>query len=114
MVAEVAYNSSKGQFTLTLQNVTTGGNYATIQRSNKAQRASAEWIVEAPWSGGILPLANFAAMNLTGSLVNGVAVGSSSFVHDRIDMVTSDGLTVKAQTSDLLNPSDFSVTWLHE
>lgn len=44
MNAEVKYTGN-GNFVLTLN------GYTTTQKSNKAQRASAEWIMEAPWSG---------------------------------------------------------------
>jgi hypothetical protein len=114
ITAEVAYNNTRGQFTLTLQNTTTGKSYSTVQRSNKAARSSAEWVVEAPWSGGVLPLANFGTLSLSNSLVNGVAVGASGLATDKIDMVSSDSSYTKASTSALTNNANFNVTWLHE
>src|SRR6266581_3226764 len=48
-----------GNFRLSLQDTTTGQSFVTTQRLPSAKRASVEAIVEAPWSGGVLPLANF-------------------------------------------------------
>jgi hypothetical protein len=53
--AEVKYNG-KGSFTLTIKNLTTKKSFSITQKSGKANCSSAEWIVEAPWSGGVLPL----------------------------------------------------------
>lgn len=57
MSAEVAY--AGGVFTVTINDLTTGASFSTSSRMNSAQRSSAEWIAEAPSSGGVLPLANF-------------------------------------------------------
>lgn len=97
MNARVRY-AGNGNFVLTLN------GYSTTQKSMKAQRASAEWIMEAPWSGGVLPLANFGTIGFNGP------VGTYSNL-DRIDMVNSSG-SLKAQTSALDSTgTNFSVTW---
>ena len=56
--AEVSANA-KGTFTVTLTDQTTGKGFQTSAKMNNANRSSAELIAEAPWSGGVLPLANF-------------------------------------------------------
>lgn len=114
MTAEVKFQG-RGSFTLTITDVTTGKSYTTSQRSNKAQLGSAEWIMEAPWSGGILPLSNFGTANYSASTAtvggNTGSIGSFSTI-DRIDMVQPDGVTLKDQTSSLNSAGDaFSVTW---
>lgn len=114
MTGEVRYIGN-GQFTLSLQNTTTKKSFSTTQRSNKAQRQSAEWIVEAPWSGGVLPLANFGTLSFTNSYANILSSGLvpiGSLAYEKIDMANADG-TVKAITSALTNGTDFSVTWNH-
>lgn len=111
--AEVKF-TGRGTFILTLTDVTTGKTYSTTQKSNKAQLASSEWIMEAPWSGGVLPLANFGTANFSNSntTMNGVTKTISGFTFDRIDMVNSSG-AFKDQTSGLNSNGDaFSVTWV--
>lgn len=110
--AEVQYIGNK--FTLTLTNLTTGKTFTTTQKSN-AQRQSAEWITEAPWSGSTLPLANFGTMNFNGAqaTLNGRqgAIIDSNWQFDAITMTTSSG-TVKAAPS-ALSPDgrSFGITW---
>src|SRR4051812_4222271 len=50
---------AKGTFTVILIDQTTRGSFQTSAKMNNADRSSAEWIAEAPWSGGVLPLTNF-------------------------------------------------------
>lgn len=111
MTAEVKF-TGRGNFALTITNVTKGTSFTTNQRMNKAQRLSAEWITEAPWSGGVLPLANFGTMNFSNALVDGQTIQGSPLTKDQINMVASDGTTLKAQTSSLDGTgAGFSVTW---
>jgi hypothetical protein len=127
--AEVNADSS-GLFTLTLKDLTAGKQFITSTKMKNARRTSAEWIAEAPWSGGVLPLANFDTANF-GSQYTGVASTSSATIGSRtgsigsfgsptgpsspvqkITMVTSSGAT-KAQPSDLsTNGSSFSIQWV--
>lgn len=114
--AEVKYIGNS-RFTLTIANSTRHVTFSTTQR-HKAQRSSAEWIVEPPYSGGILPLANFGTVNFTGcSATLSGHVGSisdSAWQYDAITMAYPDG-TVKAQPSSLAsNGTGFSVTWHSE
>ena len=90
----------------------------------QAKLSSAEWIVEAPWNSGVLPLANFGLAEFgqrytrqTGTCYATVsgktgAIGSfnpASVI--QIDMVTSSGAT-KANTSLLSKDgSSFTDAW---
>jgi hypothetical protein len=77
----------------------------TVQKLNQARRTSAEWIMEAPWSGGVLPLANFGTMSFSGCQ----STGSTSGVQP-ISMVNSSGQP-KAGISSNWNGGGFSVSW---
>lgn len=59
---------ARGSFTLTLTDATTGQTFTTAQKSMKAKLYSAEVIAEAPWSGGVLPLADFSTVSFTNAL----------------------------------------------
>ncbi len=61
MSAEVVF--SGGRFTVSITDVTTGASFTRTKQDSKALRVSAEWIAEAPSSGGgILPLADFGTV----------------------------------------------------
>jgi hypothetical protein len=108
-------------FVLSITNFTQGVYYRVPTRYTKsrtAQRNSAEWVVEAPYSGAILPLADFGTVTMTAckaTLNNHTgAIGDSSWQNDAITMVTTNGAT-KARPS-VLSPdgASFSDTWYHE
>jgi hypothetical protein len=104
-------SGSRGAFTLTLVDRTTGKSFTTTQTLKQAKRHSAEVIAEAPWSGGVLPLANFGTVSFSGAAFNGQPIGA--FDWTKIDMVTSGGIT-KAATSSLDGSgSAFSIQWMH-
>jgi hypothetical protein len=70
-------------FQLTLNDSTQNWSFATIQSvaNQSDQRNSADWIVEAPSGGSVLPLANFGSVTFTSAMatINGVAgsIGSN-------------------------------------
>ena len=103
MTAEVSYSAKTG-FTLTMTDTTTLKTFSVSQKSGSAKRSSAEWIVEAPWSGGTLPLANFGVIPFTGA----------SATINRHTGTISDGLwqydplTMVGSTGNLATPSDLS------
>jgi hypothetical protein len=109
MVGEVQYNS--GQFILTLTDSTKGWTFSITQTSSSALRQSAEWIVEAPWLGRVLPLANFGTVTFTGAsaTLNGKTGTISSWPYDPITMV--DGKATATPSSLSANGSSFSVTY---
>jgi len=117
--AAVEYLGAKGAFALTITNLTDSVTFSTTLRSQSARRLSAEWIQEAPWWGGVLPLANFGTIDFSDcyATMNGHTgtISDPAWQLDAITMVASDGVTVKAQPSDLsADGSSFSVTWYNE
>ena len=114
--AEVRYVGNS-RFTLTIANLTRNVTFSTTER-RKAGRQSAEWIVEAPYSGGTLPLADFGTLTFSGcsATLNGHTggIGDAAWQHDAIAMATQNG-TVKARPSTLSGGgTGFSVSWEHE
>jgi len=112
VVATVTYTSSKA-FALKLTNVTTGQFFSTSQKSGSAKRSSAEWIVEAPWSGGTLPLANFGVVPFAAcsATINGHTGGinDQAWQYDPLTMVGSTTLASPSAPSP--DGSAFSMTW---
>lgn len=116
MFGEVHY-AGGNNFVLTLRDVTTNLTYSTTQKAH-ANRQSAEWIVEAPSGGGVLPLADFGTLDLNSSqaTINGHTgpVSDLAWQNDAITMTDSTGTIIKAQPSSLTNGGyNFSVVWHH-
>ena len=118
--------TAKGTFTLTLTDVTTGKPpFQTSAKMANADRSSAEWIVEAPWSGGVLPLANFGTaqfgqnftnVNSTSTATISPKTGSiGSFDNVAITMVDKNGFP-KARPVEppglSSDGSSFSMEWV--
>jgi hypothetical protein len=113
ITASVAYSS--GMFTLTINDTTTGKSFTTQQAGGNMQRSSAEWVVEAPTSGSILPLANFGTATFTNAsaTINGTTgpINDSAWTPIAIDMANGFGAT-EATTSVLNSAGNgFSVTY---
>jgi hypothetical protein len=100
-----------GFYALRLTDTTTGTSFSTAQRLNSAQNASAEVIVEAPYSGGVLPLANFGTASFTGSVANGLPLASFAPNIDPITMVNPYGMTATPSALDSSTGQNFSVLW---
>lgn len=109
MTATVSATSS-GAFTLYLRDATQGWSHTINQTNSSLARASAEVIAEAPYSGGVLPLADFGTVNFSNSTVNGGTLGAAN--PTPITMVTSTGV-VKASVSGISGGTAFSMTWHH-
>ncbi|MDP1880977.1 MAG: G1 family glutamic endopeptidase [Parachlamydiaceae bacterium] len=111
----------KTQFQLNLVNHTRK-IYTTIPhnrtKSAVAIRSSAEWIVEAPFNNGILPLSNFERIvfvncAVTINQITG-AILRKGWEIDALAMNTTEGI-IKALPSPLTpNKQAFVVTWNHE
>jgi hypothetical protein len=102
---------SGSTYTLKLTDSTHSANsFSTAQTCSTCANSSAEWIAEAPSSGGrILPLANFGTWTETGATVNSGVI--TSFPDDELTMVDNSG-AVKAQPGPLNGSGNgFSVTW---
>ncbi len=83
--------------------------------SRKAQRSSAEWVVEAPTSSSVLPLADFLNVTFTNcsATIGGVQGAINRTNPDKINMADQGGV-VKAVTSDLTDSgTTFTVSWQH-
>jgi hypothetical protein len=120
MSASVVYTCN-GVFVLTLVNETRK-LYVTIPTSYttslSAQRSSAEWVLEAPYYNGILPLSHFnkAYFSNCTATINNIhgSISDQFWKKDALTMVTAGG-AVKAVPSSLTsNGQAFTVTWKHE
>ncbi len=122
--AEVSYDGS--QFTLKITNEKTGKSFFTTQTASGAKRTSAEWISEAPSSGGsVLPLADFVKSNFgydktsiknTNYASDSSITGPISDFGSKAEEITMiNGSTKKAVPSSLTTDgSSFDVVWKHE
>lgn len=102
-------------FQLTITNNTQNASYTvptSYTMTSSAERSSAEWIVEAPSSGKILPLANFGTINLSGCYATGLdGTGPiNAWIPDPLTMVDPSG---GMATPSLLSPDGtaFSVKY---
>lgn len=115
-----------GSFQVTLDDVTTGHSYSHTKAVTGAHRTSAEWIAEAPYSGGVLPLADFgkakfghdatsvtATNEATISGATHVIGGFSSGSIHRINMILSSTITKAATGALTPDGSSFNITWKH-
>jgi len=118
--AEVSAGA-KGNFTVSMTNLTTAQSFSTTTKVPSADQSSAEWIAEAPYSGGVLPLADFGSVTFGNSklpntaTIGGTTASIGSFPSasvDKITMVTSTG-AIKALPSALSKQgSSFSIAWV--
>jgi hypothetical protein len=111
--ASVDFNN--GSFTVSL---TDGANQCgTTFVLRRAQRSSAEVIVEAPSSNhsfkGILPLADFGTVSFTGAQVNASTLAAATPSEVIMTTTGQSTGTVKADPEDSLSDGSFSVTWKH-
>lgn len=108
-------------FDLVILNFTTMQYYRvpyafTVSRA--ALRTSAEWICEAPWLDGVLPLANFGTVefqNCSAEIGGGGAgsINDDRWINTDITMETQDDI-VKCATGALTDSGHaFTCTWLH-
>jgi len=111
-----------GSFGLTITDATTGQHpYTTTQSLPNTQLSSAEWIVEAPSSFNVLPLANFGTVTFSGA--KATIAGTTGPINNpawasevnQIDMVASRSNPTTDTTSVLTTSgtpatSSFSVT----
>lgn len=125
MLASVSYINATVGFTTLIKDVTTGVSHTHSQKVAGAKRTSAEWIAEAPYSGGVLPLSNFGkaqfgtdATGVTHSNVATIsgttgAIGSfTSSTIEKINMINNAHTHLKAATSPLTpDGTSFNVTW---
>lgn len=102
-------------YTLSITDSTHPANsFSTTQTCSTCANSSAEWIAEAPSSGGrVLPLANFGSWTESGATVKSGSTSGviSTFPDDEITMVDNAG-NIEAQPGALNGSgSGFTVTW---
>jgi hypothetical protein len=108
ITASVTYDGN--QFLLQMTDTTRNETFSIAQTMKRVARSSAEWIVEAPSGGGILPLANFGTATFTNcsATVNGVSgpinTSWSGTKLEQINMVSG------STTEDTTGPLDSSGT----
>jgi hypothetical protein len=108
--ASVTYLGSN-RFSLHIADSTQNWSHTVTKSLAGAARSSAEVIVEAPSSSsGVLPLADFGTVSLSGSTANGSAIGNDSGI-TQITMVNNSGQD-KDTCSGLSGGENFSCTWL--
>jgi Peptidase A4 family len=118
--ASVVYQGNN-VFVLTISNLTRRVSTTiptSYTKSKIAKRSSAEWVLEAPYSGGILPLSHFNVVNFGNctATINNIhgPINDHFWSDDQLVMVTASG-AVKALPSALSsNGQNFSVAWRHE
>ena len=106
IVEKVIYEGSN-KYELYLADTTRGWSHTTT-KSGSHSRASAEVIAEAPYSGGVLPLANFGTVTFKSSTVDGSTLASTS--PTGIHMDSSSG--AREATIGSLSGGTFSITWV--
>jgi hypothetical protein len=115
ITAQVHYDTTTRQFTVSIQNGTQ--SFSASTKVNRAERSSAEWITEAPATGGgALPLANFGTIsynNGTAAMSGAPApIGAFGVNSYEITMADENG-NPKAVPSALgSDNSAFSIQWL--
>jgi len=110
--ASVTYTGSN-TFSLAIADTTRGWSHTITGTLAGAARSSAEVVVEAPCctaSGGILPLADFGTVSITGAEANGAAFGDAGGV-TQIVMIDNNGRD-KDTVSSLSGKENFTATWL--
>jgi hypothetical protein len=113
MSASVTYASNV--FTLTLTDVTTKQSFKTTKSGTYA-RSSAEWIVEAPWENGVLPLAGFgtetfsAATATINNQSGPISTGWAGTQLEQINMVNQRGTPIDSTSALSSNGAGFTVT----
>ena len=105
-------------FRLTLTNVTRDATFSINEQIQSAERQSAEWIMEAPSSYSVLPLADFGVVDFFGceATVNGVTgpIGDTAWQNDPLTMETSTAVAKALPSTLTSGGSAFSVAWEHQ
>lgn len=114
--AKVTY-LGKSKFQLSINDATTGKTYSNTFKAH-AHRSSAEWVVEAPSSGEVLPLANFGTMKFSNAQFTDYTGtihaidGKGSGTYDDITMHDPNGgNSTPSSLTDSGATSGFSVTY---
>lgn len=108
-------------FTMTIYNNTQKVSTTiptSYTKSTTAQRSCAEWVVEAPYLNGILPLTDFVTAYIWGCMatINGVtgSINNPKWQNAGITMITDAGASKAIPSSLLQDNGSFFVTWAHQ
>ena len=107
VITETVTFSGTSTYAMTVKDTTEGWTKTTTKTSKGDARSSAEVIAEAPYSGGVLPLADFGTVDFSGSTVNGASLSSTD--PTGMNMVSSKGAAEATISS--LSGGAFSITW---
>jgi hypothetical protein len=108
-------------FLLSIANVT-AGVHTTIPTSYttapNVRRSSAQWIVEAPYARGVLPLSHFNTVYFSNcaatiSYMHG-PINNKHWKNDMLTMVTAKEAAKAIPSALSAHGQDFSVAWQHE
>ena len=91
--------SGKASWTLSMTDETTGKTWSKVVKY-QSSKLSAEWIEEAPYDGGILPLADFGTSNFSASTADKVTANLS----------TGDSIVMMDPSDETSNVSALSST----
>lgn len=104
-VEYIGNNTFKLSMTNNTKKVTTVVPYSHTQ-STVAKRSCAEWVAEAPWMNGVLPLSNFGSIKFSDctATINGIdgTINNNHWNFINVTMIANDQ-TPKATTSNLTN-----------
>jgi hypothetical protein len=105
----VTFSGTK-TYTLTITDSGSSDSWTktTTKSSSGDSRSSAEVIAEAPYDGGVLPLADFGSVSFSGSTVDGGTLASSD--PTGINMVADSNGAAEA-TIGSLSGGSFGITW---
>jgi hypothetical protein len=118
ITAQVTYSATSKLFTVTITNSSNPGQpFSVSTKLPSAELSSAEWIVEAPWSGGTLALSDFGSIPFKDckATVNGNQLDVGPFKNNpnvyAITSVSKSGIPKASPSPIASDNTDFSVTW---
>jgi len=83
-----------------------------------ALRVSAEWVVEAPYSNGVLPLSHFSTVSFSNcsAIINNLlgSISNQPWQEESVTMVTSNGVPKAVPSALSNNGENFTVSWSHQ
>jgi hypothetical protein len=121
--SSVTYDSTSGNFTLTISDLSTGKSSGTTAQCSTCERTSAEWIVERPElcnNAGtkcfLTELADYGTTTMSGDeaqLTGGNVKGVNGFNNIPIDMVdpVTGGGFISLDTVGAISAKSFTATW---
>jgi len=118
----VYFNATRDQYQLTFDDITQGAGFVTSQpcpSGSTCRNSSAEVIAEAPYSGGILPLADFGNVFYSGATVtsrngtHGNLGDGYLWSPSEIDMANGNKVLAEpGPLSEMGNTSAFPISWV--